>query len=146
MDRDCERKHGHADGAERDETIFDFSAGKQTSGVTADANANRKRRLQVAAVRFVNVQNLAAIKDNHKLQQRAEKPEVGVAHDSEMQSAIRPDNASLLYQIAKDVKAKFPGRISSGNMRDSETRRQPNQSASAEDEARINLVPMKALR
>src|SRR5580698_389819 len=62
-----------------------------------------------------------------------------------MQRAIRADNANLLEQIAKNVEAKFPGRIGGGNARDREARRQPNQSASAKNQAGIKLSSMKTL-
>src|SRR5580704_12536891 len=91
------------------------------------------------------MQDFAAVKDNHELEQRAEKPKVGIADDGEMQRAIRSDNADLLEQIAENVEAKFPGRIGGRNARDRETSRQPNQSASAENEASIKFSSMKAL-
>jgi hypothetical protein len=103
-----ESKQRHPDGAERDKAILNLSRGKKTRGVAAKAYAYGKRRLQVAAVRFVDVQNFAAVKDNHELEQRAEEPEVSIAHDGEVQSAVWPDDLNLLYQIAKNVEAKFP--------------------------------------
>ena len=89
--------------------------------------------------------NLAAIKDNHELQQRAEKPEVGIANDGEVQSAIRPDDLNLLDQIAKNVEAELPGRVGGRNARDREARCQTKQSASAKEETGIELSSMKAL-
>jgi hypothetical protein len=140
-----ERKQRHSDGAQRDEAIFDLSRRKQARSVTPKAYANGECGLQVPAVRLIDMQNLASVKDDHELQQGAEKPEIGIAYDGEVQGSVRPDDSNLLYEIAENVEAEFPGRVGGRNMRNREARRQTDKSASSKDESSKNLPSVKRL-
>jgi hypothetical protein len=140
-----ERKHRHADGTQRDEAILDLSRRKQARSVAAKAYANGESGLQVSAVRFIDMQNLASVKYDHELQQGAEEPEIGIAYDGEVQGSVRPDDSNLLYEISKNVEAEFPGRVGGRNMRNREARRQTDKSASAKDESCKNLSSVKRL-
>src|SRR5882762_4629371 len=83
--RDGERKCRHADGPERNKAVLDLSSRKKAGGIAPNANANGKSSLQITAARFIEMQNLAPVKNNHKLQQCAKKPEVSIAGNGEMQ-------------------------------------------------------------
>src|SRR5580693_3223283 len=97
-------------------------------------------------MRFVDVQNFAAVKDNHELEQCAEKPEIGIAHDGEVQRAIRPDDLNLFEQIAKNVEAKFPGWVGGGNARDREAGHEAYECAACKNEAGHHLASVETLR
>src|SRR5580704_14273052 len=139
MDGNRESKQRHADGAQRDEAILDLARGEKSCGVAAKTDAYGQCCLQVPAMRFVDVQDFTAVKDNHELEQRAEKPEVGIADDCKVQCAIWPDNLNLLDQIAEDVEPEFPGRVGGRNAGNGETRCQTDQRASTKDQACIQL-------
>src|SRR5690348_9403796 len=145
MERDGEREQRHADGAQRDQSVFDLPGGKKSRRVAANADSDGKRRLQVSAVRFVDMQDFAAVEDDHELEQRAEEPEVGIAHDGEMQGAVRPDYLELSAEVAKNVEAKFPGGIGRRHARNREARCQAHQCAGSENHTGKDLSSMETL-
>src|SRR5262245_26521975 len=61
-------EHGHADAAQRNQAIFDFSAGKVAGGEAAEANADGESGLQVAAVGFIEPKNFPSVENNDELQ------------------------------------------------------------------------------
>jgi hypothetical protein len=63
--------------------------------------------LQVAAARFIQMKDFASVENDYELQERAEKPEVGVADDGQLECAIGADQAPLRSKIGKDVEAEF---------------------------------------
>ena len=52
---------GHADGAQWNQAVFDFSAGEIACGDAAKADADADGGLQIADVRIVDAQNVVAI-------------------------------------------------------------------------------------
>src|SRR5580658_1749290 len=97
-------------------------------------------------MRFIDVQNFAAVKDNHELQQGAEKPEVGIADDGQMKRPVGPNDLDLLEQVAKNVEAEFSGRIGGGNARDREAGRETYECAAGKNKARQHLASVESLR
>src|SRR5258705_3555690 len=79
-----QRKNRHADRPEWYQAIFDLAGRKKSCGHAPKADANGKRGLKIAAVRLIQVQDVAAVKDDHKLQQCSKKPEVSIAGDSQV--------------------------------------------------------------
>src|SRR6059058_4388476 len=69
MEGNCQSKRGHPHGAKRNEAVFDFSRRQQACCVAPHADADGQRRLEIAAVRFVKVQDFSSVKHNHELQQ-----------------------------------------------------------------------------
>ncbi len=59
----------HPDRAERNQSVFDFAAGKISGRDAADSDADSDRGLQIADVRFVNVQHVVAVDHDRELQQ-----------------------------------------------------------------------------
>src|SRR5262249_43192374 len=127
VQRNSESEHGHANGAKRNEAVLNLSRRQQTSRVTANADADCQRRLEIASMGFVKVQDFSSIKNNHELKQRTQKPEIRVAHDSQVQYAIRAHELILSFQIAKKVETKFLGRIRHRHFGNRETCRQTQQ-------------------
>ena len=60
---------GHAEGAERHEAVFDFPAGKITGRHAAEADAERKRGVQITDVFFGKVKPVGAVKKQVQEQQ-----------------------------------------------------------------------------
>src|SRR4030095_10228460 len=111
-------ENGHADAAQRNQAIFDLSAGEVAGSETADADADSQRGLQIAAARLVETENFATIENNDELQQSSEKPKIGVTDDGEFQRAIGTYEAPLRSEIGKNVEAKFFGGVAGGNAGD----------------------------
>ena len=74
---------GHADGAERNEAVLDLVAADQAGNHAADADAHGQRGVQIAGLGLADVKNVRPVNDDGGKQQRAEKPEIGVAENRE---------------------------------------------------------------
>src|SRR5271170_1673966 len=122
----------HADGAERNQSIFNFPAGKIASGETAEADADSHRGLQVADVRVVNVQHVVAIHDDRKLQQRREEPEITVAENGPAEDAVSANGSHLRGEICEWIPAELFRGVGGGHARDSETGGEAEESAAEE--------------
>jgi len=53
------------------------------------------------------MQDFTAVKTITNCSRRPEKPEIGIAGNSQMQHAVRPDELNLFVQVAEDVEAEF---------------------------------------
>jgi len=135
----------HADGPQGNQAVLDLPAGQRACGVASDADSDRQRRLEVTAVRLVDVKDFRPVEDDDELEQRPEKPEVRVPGDGEEQNPIGPDEAPLLEELAKHVQPESSRRVGRGNLRDAETRRQSRERAAGEDQARRRLVAVEPL-
>ena len=69
-----------------------------------NADADGHRRLQIADVPIVDPQNVVPVDDDRELQQRGQKPQIGVAHKGPGQHAVGANQANLL---AKDRPADW---------------------------------------
>src|SRR5437762_13545137 len=85
----------HSDSAQRNQPILDFSARQIARRKTAYSDSDRQRRLQIASSRFIQKHDFAAVENNHKLQQRAQKPKISIADNRQLQRAIRTHQAPL---------------------------------------------------
>src|SRR5260370_15019785 len=112
MEGNGQRNHRHANGAKRDEAVLNLSRRKQAGGVAPDADANGQRRLQIATACLVKVQDFTAVENNNELQQRAEKPEVSIAGNGQVQDPVWPDELDLFLQVTKYIETECPGRVS----------------------------------
>ncbi len=101
--RNQKSKDRHPHGAERNQAMIDFSARKITRRETPHANPDSHSGLQITDLRFVHVQRIMAIHDDHELQERRQKPQIGVAHDGPAQDAILRDDAKLPAKIGKGL-------------------------------------------
>src|SRR5208337_141531 len=81
-------EQGHADGAERNQSVFDFAARKITRREAAEADADRDCSLQYPRARGGAVQHVLAIEDDIGRQQRAQKPEICVTENRQPENAI----------------------------------------------------------
>ena len=90
-------KHGHAQGAERDQAVFDFVAGKIARRKTARPNPERDRRHQVGSdLPFAQLQQVFAVGvDRVLLDERAEKKEIGVPKNRQREHPIPANRAHL---------------------------------------------------
>src|SRR3974377_366501 len=70
--RQQESENRDARGAERNQAIFDFSAGEVTCRKAAKAEADRNRGLQKADFGRADVQDIAAVENDVELKKRAE--------------------------------------------------------------------------
>src|SRR4029077_8517501 len=69
MRGDRQGKNRHANRAEWYQTVFNLPGGKEPGGYAPEADADGEGGLQVAAVRFVEVQDIPAVKNDHKLEE-----------------------------------------------------------------------------
>src|SRR5437899_5583872 len=69
-------KERHAGRAQWDEAIFDFVSGKISGCQASDPNPDGDGCLQVSIALRLEVQDVAAIKNNVGLEQHSEEPEV----------------------------------------------------------------------
>src|SRR5690349_3413079 len=81
----------HADRAERDQAILDLPAGEIACGKAAHADADCHGRLKNAGASRSGVQNIAAVENDVRGEQRAQKPEISATQDSEPEYAIVAD-------------------------------------------------------
>jgi hypothetical protein len=72
-------------------------------------------------VRVVNAQNVVAVDDDRELEQRGEKPEIGVAEDGPAEDAVGADGSQLRGQVAEWIPAELFRGVGGGNVGDSET-------------------------
>src|SRR5258706_16483854 len=77
--------------------------------------ANAHGRLQIADLRFVHAQHVMPVNDDYKLEQRGQKPQVGVAHHRPSQYPIFGDNAKLSAEIGERIGPESPRQVSGGN-------------------------------
>src|SRR5271165_2061160 len=68
--------------------VFDFVAGRQARDKAADADAQAEAGKQIAAVDFVNVQDVRGVQDDVQQQQGTKKPEKGVGDDRGEKGAV----------------------------------------------------------
>ncbi len=89
----------HAQRAERNQPIFDFSAGEIPGGKAAESNANGDRGLQIADMRVVDMQHVVAV-DRRSVNCRsaAKKTEIRVAEHRPAEHAIGANRASNARQ------------------------------------------------
>src|SRR5579862_853212 len=146
MQRQHAAEDGHAHAAERNQPIFDLPTGKITGGEAAYPDADGQSSLQVAATRFVKVQDFAAVKNDNELKQRTEEPEVGVADDRQLQCAVGAHQAPLRSNIAKNVPAEFLTGIAGGHTRDEKTGKEPEESERTKNHAGECFSSVKRLR
>ena len=111
----------HAYRAEWNQAVFDFSAGKIARREAAEADADPDGGLQVADVRVVNAQNVVAVDDDGELQQRGEKPEIGIAEDGPAEDAVGENRSHLYGEVAEGIPAEFFGGVGCGDVGDAET-------------------------
>src|SRR5712692_4948993 len=83
-----ETENRHTDRAKRDQSILDLSARQIARCKTSQTDADRQRRLKIAAVSLVKPENLSAVEHDHKLEQRSQKPEISIARNGQMQSSV----------------------------------------------------------
>src|SRR5580704_845714 len=126
----------HTNCTDRNQSVLDFSARKITGRKTSHADADSNSRLQQADMRFIHMQHVVPINHDRELQERCEKPQVGVAHHSPAENAIGADNLEVRKKIAKRIPAKKLRRISRWHSRDCKTRSQPDERASQKNHAR----------
>src|SRR5439155_18844484 len=92
------------------------------------------------------MKNFAAVENNDELQQRAKKPEVGVADDRKFQSAVRTHQAPLRSEIGKNVEAEFLGWITHWHARDQQAGEQPKQRETGKNRAGDGFASTESLR
>lgn len=63
-------EHRHSQRAERDQSVFNFSAGKIPGRNASEPNSNSHSRLQIADMSVVDVQDVVPVDYDHELQQR----------------------------------------------------------------------------
>ena len=98
---------GHADGAERDEAVLDLVAAEQAGDHAADADADGERGVEIAGFGLADVQNVGSVDDDGGEEQRAEKPEVGIAEHGEEERLIPAHELDLLPEIAEKLTRNF---------------------------------------
>src|SRR5271157_4929233 len=77
-----QRGHGCYRGdAWQNHAVFDLVAGGEACNKAADADAQTEASKQIAAVDFVNVQDVCGVEDDIQQQQGTKKPEKGVGDD-----------------------------------------------------------------
>ena len=97
----------HADGAERNEAVFNFVAAEQAGDHAADADADGESGVEIAGLSLADVENIGTVDDDGGEEQRAKEPEVGVAEDREEERLIAAHELDLLPEIANEVQAEF---------------------------------------
>ena len=118
IEQRAEDRHAHR--AQRNQAVFDFSAGKISCRDAAEADADPYGGLQVADVRVVNAQNVVAVDDDGELQQRGEEKEIGIAEDGPAEDAVGTNGFHLHAEIAERIPAEFLGGVGCGDVGDSE--------------------------
>jgi len=73
----------HPNRAQRDQSIFDLARRKISSRNAAHADADRERGGEIGGTLLANMKNVAAVNQNRGDKQRAQKPEVGIAQNSQ---------------------------------------------------------------
>src|SRR2546430_2572638 len=106
-----QRNRGPPPAAKGNEALFIFPRRQQACCVAPHADPDGQRRLEIAAVRFVKVQDFSPVKHNHELQQGSQKPEISIANDGQMQYAIGAHELKLFLQVAKNIEAEFLRRV-----------------------------------
>ena len=122
------------------QTVFNFSTGKIACGEAAEADADPYGGLQVTDVRVVNAQNVVAVDDDGELQQRGEKPEIGVAEDGPAEDAVGANGFDLYGEVAEGIPAEFFGGVGGGDVGDSETGGETEQRAAEEHDSGHGFV------
>src|ERR1700739_2142731 len=97
----------HADGAERDQTIFDLIAAQQAGDHAANADSYGKRCVEIAGLCLANMENIRTVDNDRGEQQRAQEPEVGVAEDGEEEGLIAAHELDLLPEVADEIQAEL---------------------------------------
>src|SRR5579864_1045344 len=141
--RNQKSKNSHSDPANWNEAVFDFSARKVTRGKAAYPDADSHRGLQITDLRFVHAQHVVSIHDDHELQQRGQKPQIGIAHHCPSQDTIPRDDAKLSAKIGERVGSKSPGRIGGRQARNAEACEQPDHRDPKKSDAGPNMAPSK---
>ena len=98
---------GHSDGAERNETVFNFVAADQTGNHAANTDSDGESRVQVSGLGRPTMEYVGPVHDHRGKKKRTEEPEVGVAKYSEKERLILPHDLHLLPEIADEVGTKF---------------------------------------
>ena len=111
----------HAHRTERDEAVFNFAAGKMTRRVTAQADADGCRRLEIAGfLRVIYAQHVLGVDHDEQLNQRGDGEEVGVAERGQRKHPVLTDQLHLPPKVAQKIGAEFFRWIGGGNLRDAE--------------------------
>ena len=79
VERKSEAEHAHADRAQRNQAVLDLAAGEIPAAKLPKPIPMAMAACKIAAVRLVEMQNFRAVEHDRELEQRAEKPEIGVA-------------------------------------------------------------------
>ena len=91
MDRQATAKRGHRQRSERDQSIFDFSAGEVSGGKASQANPDGHRSLQQASMRRIEMENILSVQENIELQESGHKEKVGVSRNRKPKNAVAAD-------------------------------------------------------
>ena len=112
---------GYAGRTQWDEPVFDFAAGQIPRGKAAQADADRRRRLQVTALlRVGNVEHVLRVDDDEELDQCRHGEEIGVADHGQPEDAIPADALYLGPQVGEKVDAELFRRVGGGHLRDAQ--------------------------
>ena len=84
-----------------------------------------------------------AVNDDHKLKQRGQEPQVGVAHHRPRQHSIPRDDADLAAEVGERIRPKPPRGIGGGYARNSKAREQSAQREREQNDTRPRLPPAK---
>ena len=139
-------EHSHPDRADRDQPILDFPAREISGRDAAHADPYTYRGLQVADMRFVDVQRVVTEHHHGELQQRRQKPQVRVSNHRPVKDAVARHQAQLPGQIAQRIPSKLFLGMRGGHAGDSEAPGQSEHRAAQQNQSRTRLGAAVAFR
>lgn len=140
------RHQKNAGQAREDHAGLDFFAGSYSGEKAADPDAETEGGKQIAAVRFVHVQNVGGVQNDIEEEKRTEEPEEGVGDYGGPEDCVAADVADFMEKLSRDVPIEVAARISSGNLADAEAGEQSEDRQREKDQARPDLAAVKILR
>ena len=91
-------------------------------------------------MRVVELQHVVAVDKNGELQQRGQKPEIGVAEDGPSEHTVGADGFQLCAQVAEGIPAEFFGGVGGWNVGDAKTGGETEQGAAQEHDSGHGFV------
>ncbi len=121
-------------------------AGSIARDETADANAKAKGGEQVAAVGFIDVENVGGVKNDVEQQQGAQEPEEGVGEDGDREDVVEADAAKFGDEFAGHVPVEAARGIGGGQAGDPQADEEAGDGEREEEDSRPDLAAAKMCR